>query len=293
MAKLIDEMRSPRLIKVVPLCRKERILTTELVKKAERYSPVLARGYSSGNEAIVDKRSWLEVCDQKHRYGGNLRAYYKAWKRCDDPKPEFWEWLSDESVEVEGVPRTKLEKETVVYYNKTERKQFAMDIRYGLLHKASTPELIDTGEEGWIFVLRDGVLYGSAKVTKQVPRIHHTSFVGGECVQTAGIMVIEQGVLKVIYPHSGHYRPTESEVLVLLRFLLGRGVRLNDVEVDVQRFQKVSRERDNVSKISKKANAMFWPALHVLNFLQVKEKAWAGTLFDDLEMAAKNRPGAV
>ncbi|KDO31977.1 hypothetical protein SPRG_03193 [Saprolegnia parasitica CBS 223.65] len=281
------------LVRVQPLCRRDRHSTTELVKKAQQFSPVLARGFSTGNVAIVDKRSWLEVCDRKHRYGANLRAYYKEWKHRDGPKPDFWEWLSDESVEVEGVPRAKLEKETVLYYDKTERQKYALDIRYGLLHASRTQALIDTGEEGWIFVLRDGVLYGSAKVTKQTPRVHHTSFVGGECVQTAGILVIAQGVLTTIYPHSGHYRPSESEVLLLLRFLHEKGVRLDDVRVDVQRFQKVSRERASVAKVSKMANAHFWPALDVLQFLAAKEKAWAGTLFDDIEIAAKNRPGAV
>ncbi|OQR86022.1 hypothetical protein ACHHYP_11075 [Achlya hypogyna] len=279
--------------KVQPRCRRDRHSTTELIKQAQKYSPVLARGYSSGNIAIVDKRSWLEVCDRKHRYGANLRAYFKAWKRQDEPKPDFWEWLNDETVEVEGVPRAKLEKETVVYYDKTQRTQFEVAFRYGLLHVASTQELIDTGDDGWIFVLRDGVLYATAKVTKQTPRIHHTSFVGGECVQTAGIIVVAQGVLTTIYPHSGHYRPSESEVLVLLRFLHQHGVRLQDVAVDVQRFQKVSRERTHVAKVSKMENAYFWPAPDVLLFLEAKEKAWGGTLFDDIEMAAKSRPGAV
>ncbi len=34
---------------------------------AQKYSPVLFRGYSVVNRSVVHKRSWLEVCDHKHR----------------------------------------------------------------------------------------------------------------------------------------------------------------------------------------------------------------------------------
>ena len=80
--------------------RRGRISHSDLVKLAQKYSPVLVKGFSSGNVSVVDKKSWLEVCDRKHRYGANLRAYYNEWKRWDLPKPGFWEWLDDESVEV-------------------------------------------------------------------------------------------------------------------------------------------------------------------------------------------------
>ncbi|CAK4086098.1 unnamed protein product [Aphanomyces euteiches] len=247
------------------------------------YSSVLVRGFSTGNIAVVDKRSWLEVCDEKHRYGANLRAYYKEWKRYEGPKPDFFEWLDDESIEVEGVPRTKLESETVLYCDPSERQRFELEIRHGLLFRKSTQEIVDTGEDGWIFVLRDGILYGSEKVTTQVPRIHHTSLVGGECVQTAGMMVVSDGTLKIIYPHSGHYRPSEYELLVLLRFLEEHGIVHQDVLVDVQRVQKVARETVNGVKAKKIDSAHFWNAQKVLDFLEMKEWAWRIDLFYDLE----------
>lgn len=40
----------------------------EIVKLAKKYSPKLVKGYSAGNISVVDKKSWLEVCDRKHRY---------------------------------------------------------------------------------------------------------------------------------------------------------------------------------------------------------------------------------
>ncbi|DBA04021.1 TPA: hypothetical protein N0F65_009368, partial [Lagenidium giganteum] len=254
----------------------------EIVKLAKKYSPKLVKGYSAGNISVVDKKSWLEVCDRKHRYGANLRAYYKEWERLP-AKPSFWEWLDDESVEVEGVPRTKLERETVLYCDSVaERMKFALSVVDGKVIHNMTQEIVETGDEGWIFVLRDGVLYGGQKETKKIPRIHHTSFVAGECVQTAGMMVIVEGVIKTIYPHSGHYRPSEHELLVLLRFLVDSGVDLSDVDVDVQRIQKVFRDSVNGTLVRKIDNAHFWKAYRVLNFLEVKHKAWKLGLFDDL-----------
>ncbi|RLN92311.1 hypothetical protein BBJ28_00008787 [Nothophytophthora sp. Chile5] len=254
----------------------------EIVKLAKKYSPKLVKGYSAGNISVVDKKSWLEVCDRKHRYGANLRAYYKEWKR-QPTKPSFWEWLDDESIEVAGVPRTKLERETVLYCDTAaERQKFALSVLNGLIVHDSTQEIVETGQEGWIFVLRDGVLYGSQKETKKIPRIHHTSFVGGECVQTAGMMVIVDGVIKTIYPHSGHYRPSEYELLVLLRFLVKNGVDLSDIEVDVQRIQKVFRDTVNGALVKKLDNAHFWNAFRVWYFLERKHLAWKCGLFDEL-----------
>ncbi|TMW56561.1 hypothetical protein Poli38472_006571 [Pythium oligandrum] len=254
----------------------------EIVKLAKKYSPKLVKGYSAGNISVVDKKSWLEVCDRKHRYGANLRAYYKEWKR-QAAKPSFWEWLDDESVEVEGVPRTKLERETVLYCDTdAERQKFALTIRHGRIYHMASQEIVQSGEDGWIFVLRDGVLYGSQKETKKNPRIHHTSFVGGECVQTAGMMVINDGIIETIYPHSGHYRPSEHELLVLLRFLVAQGVDLTDVKVDVQRIQKVFRSSINGSLVRKIDNAHFWNAYRVLYFLEQKHLAWKIGFFDEL-----------
>lgn len=216
------------------------------------------------------------------RYGANLRAYYKEWKR-QEAKPSFWEWLDDESIEVEGVPRTKLERETVLYCDTVaERQKFALSVRNGVIFQDASQEIVETGEDGWIFVLRDGVLYGGQKETKKIPRIHHTSFVGGECVQTAGMMVITGGLIQTIYPHSGHYRPSEHELLVLLQFLVANGVDLRDVAVDVQRTQKVYRATVNGALVRKLDNAHFWKAYRVLNFLAVKHSSWKSGLFDEL-----------
>lgn len=49
--------------------------------------------YPSGFGIRIDSRSHLEVFDQKHRYGKNLRLYYKEWVK-QKIELQFFEWLN-------------------------------------------------------------------------------------------------------------------------------------------------------------------------------------------------------
>ena len=184
---------------------------------------------------------------------------------------------------MEEVPRQKLEEETVLYCDTVAKRQpFQLLIDNGKLIHEQCKTSVNTGEEGWIVVVRDGILFGGKKKTETIPRVHHTSFVAGECVQAAGLLVAEDGVLSKIYPHSGHYRPSESELLVLLVYLQDHGVDLSKIQVDVQRVQKITREEKDGKALRKIQNPCFWDGLTVLSFLEVKNKAWKSFLFDEL-----------
>ena len=84
---------------------------------------------------------------------------------------------------------------------------------------------VQTGANGWIFVLRDNEIYGAEKRTKPKGegkstarlRFHHSSFFGGKAVAAAGILITdENGCLTRLYPHSGHYRPGEAHMQRML-----------------------------------------------------------------------------
>src|SRR3546814_13338592 len=75
----------------------------------------------------------------------------------------------------------------------------------------------------------DDVIYARSKKT-EAPRFHHSSFFGGECVAAAGMFVAENGYLTRVYPHSGHYRPTDDHLLSLLQFLDQQGVDMRSEE---------------------------------------------------------------
>ena len=263
------------------------------------------------NRSTIDKRAWLEVWDVHHRYAKNLRLYHNEWSRLrrlyidiardgDEAVASareaiaaraaaacssFWEWLDGNGMdavrdsplpELEGVPRAVLNTD-VVHYCKTakERRHYALTFHGGriLQQRTRVLEPINTSNGGWIFVLRDGVMYGARKKTTP-PRFHHSSFFAGECVQTAGLLVAQKGKLKRLYPHSGHYRPTEEQLLLLLRYLQAVDIELDGVDVDMQHVLKVPRaHRHDGQKLRKMDTPHMWSAMDALHFLQAKERA--------------------
>lgn len=222
---------------------------------------ITQRGIQRGNYAQLHRKAWLEVSDKYHRYGKNLRLYYRYWERLGFPTNQFFDWL-DSKGEAAGhplpnldeCPRSILDSDTVLYINNPEITEgYALDL---LCNEEGRARIVDvdgrpivTGQDGWIFVLRDNVMYGAEKITSitghSKQRFHHSSFFGGKAVAAAGIIITdEQGYLTRLYPHSGHYRPGESHMQRMLFFLHRKGVDLRTFEMDTQQFRHVSREKD-------------------------------------------------
>lgn len=251
--------------------------------------PGVLRGFRAGSTSQLDRRSWLEVLDPKHRYAKNLRSYFEAWDLMGKPGDSFLEWLDDEDcIELESCPRSVLDKETVHYCREDERDQFALIIENGRVRRRRSNDYAETGPQGWIFVLRDGVLYANEKKTVS-PRFHHSSFFAGECVEVAGLVVIEQGCVTKLFPHSGHYRPNDDDVQHLLTFIETSNIRLSSIEVDAQHTMKVARflTRQGLRLRKKQAFPYFMRGDILHNFL--KRKAWSPPLFDELRRAGAKR----
>ena len=253
-----------------------------------RLPEITKRGVARGNYAQLHRKAWLEVSDKHHRYGKNLRMYYKHWESLGHPYHMFFDWL-DAKGEAQGtelpnlpeIPRSVLDSDTVQYIaDPGISASYALDIvadpasdgsAIVIDRRKQTP--VCTGKEGWIFVLRDHVFYGSQKViapnkvvvetcatnntnadennnattttttTKPRQRFHHSSFFGGKAVASAGIFLTDdQGHLTHLYPHSGHYRPGEAHVQRVLFFMQQLGVELSTFVVDMQQLFKVSRK---------------------------------------------------
>jgi hypothetical protein len=66
---------------------------------------------------------------------------------------------------------------------------------------------------------------------KKKGTFQHSSFLAGGAASAAGRLVVEDGVLKAIWPHSGHYRPTEENFQDFQSFLRENNVDLSDVKV--------------------------------------------------------------
>lgn len=272
---------------------------------------ITKRGIQRGNYAQLHRKAWLEVSDKYHRYGKNLRSYYRYWERLDFPTNQFFDWL-DSKGEAAGqplpnldeCPRSVLDSDTVLYITKPEiTESYAIDVtsaedgRGRLLDVDGDPVL--TGPDGWIFVLRDNALYAAEKVTSisghSKQRFHHSSFFGGKAVSSAGIIITEEeGYLSRLYPHSGHYRPGEAHVQRMLFFLHRKGVDLRTFKVDTQQFSHVSRDKDckgkekDAQKKHKKVDRLHLErAVNVACFLSHKAGFIGHGIFDKIHMIRK------
>jgi hypothetical protein len=261
--------------------------TNDFVYKGIRSNPpdVVKRGTTRGNYAQLHRKAWLEVSDKYHRYGKNLRLYYRFWERTGCPTNMFFDWLDSKGEaagqplpELAECPRSQLDSDTVLYITNPEVTQgyavrFIVDEKENEAARASVGDANDrdgeveqerlrrglvvdvdgdpvrTGPDGWIFVLRDNVMYGAQKITsvsgQSKQRFHHSSFFGGKAVAAAGIFITDDdGYLTRLYPHSGHYRPGEAHMQRVLFYLYHEGVDLRTFEIDTQQIVHVARENE-------------------------------------------------
>lgn len=249
---------------------------------------IVQRGVVRGNFATLHRKALLEVSDKYHRYGKHLRKYYKHWENLRCPQNQFFDWLDSKGTaagcplpELPTCPRKILDSDTVLYItNPAVTEQYQLTVMTDkrkqacILDRRGNP--VVTGPDGWIFVLRDQVLYGAPKITSVVDcstqRFHHSSFFGGKAVAAAGILITDStGTLLHIYPHSGHYRPTAAHLQRLLFFLYNTaGVDLSSgLMVDAQQIWHVARDPD----APKRAQLHLISAMDVALFLAHKARS--------------------
>ncbi|EXM03135.1 hypothetical protein FOIG_06024 [Fusarium odoratissimum NRRL 54006] len=115
--------------------------------RARREKATAARKHEARMMGI---RYFLEMVDQKHRYGSNLCRYHEVWKRTDTNE-NFFYWLDygeGRNVEVDGCPRDRLEREQVRYLSREERQYYLVEVdSEGRLCWAKNGQRIDTTEE--------------------------------------------------------------------------------------------------------------------------------------------------
>lgn len=96
---------------------------------------------------MMDLQYFLEMVDQKHRYGSNLRAYHDHWKKIDTHE-NFFYWLDygdGKNFEHPTVSRERLEKEQVRYLSREERLNYMVKVdEEGRLCWAKNGERIST-----------------------------------------------------------------------------------------------------------------------------------------------------
>ncbi|KAL4583679.1 hypothetical protein LXL04_008262 [Taraxacum kok-saghyz] len=174
---------------------------------------------------------WLEAIDPRHRYGHNLQLYYKLWFTSQSSQPFFY-WLDvgdGKEITVDTCPRNVLHYQCIKYLGPKEREEYQVIIENGKFLYKQNGRLVNTIEgTKWIFVLSTSrTLYVGQK---EKGRFQHSSFLAGAATTASGRMVAHDGVLKAIWPYSGHYRPTEETFKEFICFLEEHGVDLSNVK---------------------------------------------------------------
>lgn len=205
--------------------------------RARTRAAKVGKGLSKDEKARkLALQHWLEAIDPRHRYGHNLHYYYDCWLRCESREPFFY-WLDiGEGKEInleDRCPRSKLLSQCIKYLGPKEREDYEVVIEDGKFMYKNSRQILDTSggprDAKWIFVLstsRNMYVGQKKKGTFQ-----HSSFLAGGATSAAGRLVVEDGVLKAIWPHSGHYRPTEENFQEFQAFLRENKVDLSDVKM--------------------------------------------------------------
>jgi hypothetical protein len=113
-----------------------------------------------------------------------------------------------------------------------ERADYEVIVDQGKLMYRRSGFLVETTEDSkWIFVLSTtrSLYIGQKKKGK----FQHSSFLAGAATTAAGRLVAKDGILKAIWPYSGHYLPTEENFKEFISFLEENNVDLTNVKVNL------------------------------------------------------------
>ncbi|KAJ1262054.1 hypothetical protein BS78_09G078100 [Paspalum vaginatum] len=201
--------------------------------RASTRAAKLGKGLSKNGKAQkLALQHWLEAIDPRHRYGHNLHIYYDVWSKSKSVEPFFY-WLDigeGKEVNLEKCPRSKLQSQCIKYLGPKERQEYEVVVESGgkLVYK-KTGALVQTLDDSkWIFVLSTTkTLYIGQK---KKGSFQHSSFLAGGAITSAGRLVVKEGILKAIWPYSGHYLPTEENFKEFILYLEEKGVNLTDVK---------------------------------------------------------------
>ncbi|XP_031397571.1 IQ domain-containing protein IQM6-like [Punica granatum] len=206
-----------------------------------RWSRARTRAAKVGKGLSKDEKArklalqhWLEAIDPRHRYGHNLQFYYARWLHCDSKQPFFY-WLDigeGKETNLDWCARSKLQQQCIKYLGTEERKAYEVSVEDGEFLYRQSGKLLDTREgppdAKWIFVLSTSKILYVGQKSKGT--FQHSSFLAGGATLAAGRLFVEEGILKAVWPHSGHYLPTEENFQELMSFLEEHKVDLSNVK---------------------------------------------------------------
>jgi len=99
-----------------------------------------------------------------------------------------------------------------------------------LFDTSNAESIFEGGGGNAIFIMDEhGAIYAS-KIHHR-GKFHHSSFLAGQSVASAGEIVAENGVIKKITRRKGHYQPTLSQSEQFLKKLNSKGVNMDKIGI--------------------------------------------------------------
>ncbi|CAJ2672952.1 IQ domain-containing protein IQM6 [Trifolium pratense] len=231
--------------------------------RARRRAAKVGKGLSKDKKARkLALQHWLEAIDPRHRYGHNLQFYYVQWLHCDSNQPFFY-WLDigeGREFSSERCGRSRLQQQCIKYLGPEEREAYEIVIENGMLYYKHSGFPVDSrGDAKMIFVLSTSkTLYVGQK---NKGTFQHSSFLAGGATLSAGRLVVEDGILKAVWPHSGHYLPTEENFQEFVTFLRENNVDLTDVKKNPIEDDEIVKIKQELHLRRKSSEAVFPPNL--------------------------------
>ncbi len=152
----------------------------------------------------------LEGLDPKHRDKVKLNEYYAEWKSTEDvaENQNFFRWLNVAHPEFKQMSG-------VTYIPIDNREQYKIHVGVdGVITRGSEATAYDTTQyKGKVPGMAAYVMDGKGNMyvgEHQTNVMHHSSFLAGNKVISAGMVKIEEGKITRIDHQSGHYAPTKN-----------------------------------------------------------------------------------
>ena len=139
-------------------------------RQARRQAQAAERQERSEHAKTMELQYFLEMVDQQHRYGSNLRKYHAEWQRRNTNE-NFFYWLDygeGKDLSLEICSRERLASMKVRYLSREERADYLVIVdEAGKLCWSKSGKRVDTGEE-W----KDS---GKGIISTLQEKVHHDS----------------------------------------------------------------------------------------------------------------------
>lgn len=196
------------------------------------------------NKQLSSANYMMEGIDPKHRMGDLLASCLMMYKTLKPAKP-FFEWL-DSKGEFEQVVLLREAKEMlsgkdesispttvkqfvrgVAYLDASTNGSYKITIANGKLYQNG--KLFDTSDMSTVFSGKGHAIFVQSpkrdfySASHKMGEFHHSSFLSGASVRSAGEWIVKQGDIKWLSAKSGHYKPEMYHYVQGIQYLKDNG----------------------------------------------------------------------